>query len=107
MWRYSSFWYKNFDAMAKKTMLRQLISHWGAMNTEMQIVTATDNQVVKVTDENRLDLNPEDYPEEAEIEAEKAAVLVAAPEEEPVAIPVPPAEEPAATPRKISLGDIT
>lgn len=22
MWRYSSFWYKNFDDMAKKTLLR-------------------------------------------------------------------------------------
>ncbi len=29
MWKYSSFWYKDFDGMAKKTMLRQLISKWG------------------------------------------------------------------------------
>ena len=29
MWKYSSFWYKSFDDMAKKTMLRQLISRWG------------------------------------------------------------------------------
>ena len=33
---YSSFWYKDFDAMAKKTMIRQLISHWGVMSIEMQ-----------------------------------------------------------------------
>lgn len=36
MWKYSSFWYKSFDDMAKKTMLRQLISRWGVMSTEMQ-----------------------------------------------------------------------
>lgn len=36
MWKYSSFWYKNFDAMGKKTMLRQLISKWGVMSIEMQ-----------------------------------------------------------------------
>ena len=29
MWRYSSFWYKNFDDMAKKTLLRHIISRWG------------------------------------------------------------------------------
>lgn len=36
MWKYSSFWYKNFDDMAKKTMLRQLLSKYGVMSTEMQ-----------------------------------------------------------------------
>ena len=36
MWKYSSFWYENFDEMAKKTMLRQLISKWGVMSVEMQ-----------------------------------------------------------------------
>ena len=36
LYKYSSFWYKNFDEMAKKTMLRQLISKWGIMSTELQ-----------------------------------------------------------------------
>lgn len=35
-WMYSSFWYKDFDSMAYKTMLRQLISKWGIMSVEMQ-----------------------------------------------------------------------
>lgn len=35
-WLYSSFWYKSFDEMAYKTMLRQLISKWGIMSIEMQ-----------------------------------------------------------------------
>lgn len=47
MWRYSSFWYKNFDEMAKKTMLRQLISKWGIMSTEMQKAFENDMGVIK------------------------------------------------------------
>ncbi len=35
-WKYSSFWYKSFDEMAKKTVIRQLISKWGIMSVEMQ-----------------------------------------------------------------------
>lgn len=41
-WMYSSFWYKNFDNMAYKTMLRQLISKWGIMSTEMQQAFSSD-----------------------------------------------------------------
>lgn len=36
MWKYSSFWYKDFDGMAYKTMLRQLISKWGIMSIDLQ-----------------------------------------------------------------------
>lgn len=43
MWKYSSFWYKDFDGMAYKTMLRQLISKWGIMSIDMQ--TAEENEV--------------------------------------------------------------
>lgn len=44
MWKYSSFWYKSFDDMAKKTMLRQLISKWGVMSSEMEIAYTKDEQ---------------------------------------------------------------
>lgn len=47
MWRYSSFWYKDFDAMAHKTMLRQLISKWGTMSIEMQSAIDTDMTVIR------------------------------------------------------------
>ena len=47
MWRYSSFWYKNFDEMAKKTMLRQLISKWGVMSVEMQQAFEKDMSELK------------------------------------------------------------
>lgn len=50
MWKYSSFWYNDFDAMAKKTMLRQLISHWGAMSTELQDAIVQDDQVMAINE---------------------------------------------------------
>ena len=45
-WRYSSFWYKDFDAMACKTMLRQLISKWGIMSIDMQTAYEADMAVI-------------------------------------------------------------
>jgi recombination protein RecT len=41
-WKYSSFWYKDFDSMACKTMLRQLISKWGIMSIDLQKALASD-----------------------------------------------------------------
>lgn len=46
-WLYSSFWYKDFDGMAYKTMLRQLISKWGIMSIEMQNAIDSDMAVLK------------------------------------------------------------
>ena len=45
-WLYSSFWYKNFDEMAKKTMLRQLLSKHGLLSTEMQKAVEADQAVI-------------------------------------------------------------
>lgn len=42
-----TFWEKDFDGMAYKTMLRQLISKWGIMSVEMQDVMAKDMAVIK------------------------------------------------------------
>lgn len=42
-----SFWFVNFDGMAAKTMLRQLISKWGVMSAEMITGFAADMGVVK------------------------------------------------------------
>ena len=44
-WMYSSFWYRDFDGMAQKTLLRQLISKWGIMSTEMMNAVAEDIKV--------------------------------------------------------------
>ena len=47
LWKYSSFWYKDFDSMAFKTLLRQLISKWGVMSIEMQDAYTKDMTVMK------------------------------------------------------------
>ena len=52
-----TFWEKEFDAMAFKTMLRQLISKWGIMSIELQKAFEED---VIVADED--DLMPADMP---------------------------------------------
>lgn len=74
-WLYSSFWYKDFDAMAYKTMLRQLISKWGIMSTELK--TAFEHDVVSepspdyttVPDVALPSAMPEELPELAAQEA--------------------------------------
>ena len=40
-------WSKDFDGMAFKTMLRQLISKWGIMSIEMQTAMAADMSVIR------------------------------------------------------------
>ena len=47
LWKYSSFWYKDFDGMALKTMLRQLISKWGIMSIDLQTAIDKDMAVIQ------------------------------------------------------------
>ncbi len=42
-----TFWEKDFDAMAYKTMLRQLISKWGIMSIEMMNALDSDMAVIR------------------------------------------------------------
>lgn len=53
MWKYSSFWYKDFDGMAYKTMLRQLISKWGIMSIDLQ--KAMDGDMATINDDGSVD----------------------------------------------------
>lgn len=73
MWKYSSFWYKDFDGMAYKTMLRQLISKWGIMSIELQ--TAMDKDMSAIHDDGSVDYvdNSADY--EAVPEAPQVPVI--------------------------------
>ena len=41
-----TFWSKDFDGMAYKTMLRQLISKWGVMSIDMQTALDADYAVI-------------------------------------------------------------
>lgn len=59
MWKHSSLWYKKFDDMAKKTMLRQLISKWGVMSTELQQAYAQDAKFAAIGDGNEIITTPE------------------------------------------------
>lgn len=52
-WMYSSFWYKDFDGMAYKTMLRQLISKWGIMSIDM--VSALDSDMAVINEDGTRD----------------------------------------------------
>ena len=47
LWKYSSFWFQNFDGMAEKTMLRQLISRWGTMSIDMITAYDADMAVIR------------------------------------------------------------
>ena len=65
-------WKKDFDAMAKKTVLRNMLSKWGILSVEMQKATVTDENVVKDINENGDILSDtnveEDIPERKEAE---------------------------------------
>lgn len=58
-----TFWSKDFDAMAEKTMVRQLISKWGIMSIEMQKAYESDMGVLSQDGGIRYIDNEEDIAE--------------------------------------------
>ena len=79
-WMYSSFWYKDFDGMAYKTMLRQLISKWGIMSIEMLTAVNADMAVIREDGSmDYVDNEPEDV--YADYEVSEADQAEAAPEQ--------------------------
>lgn len=46
LWKYSSYWYTSFDEMAEKTMIRQLLSKWGMLTTEIAMAMDADMAVI-------------------------------------------------------------
>ena len=74
-----TFWSKDFDGMAYKTMLRQLISKWGIMSIEMQ--SAIDADMAVINDDGTkdyVDNQPEPQVIEAEVVMEAEPVQEAA-----------------------------
>lgn len=69
LWKYSSFWFKDFDGMALKTMLRQLISKWGIMSIDLQ--KAIDKDMAVIQEDGSVD-----YVENNTTDAEAADVVV-------------------------------
>ncbi len=93
-----TFWEKDFDGMAYKTMLRQLISKWGIMSIDMQTAIDADMAVINADgtknyvdneDENIIEqpaqtqstddipgqMNITDYPEMAPTQDARAALF--------------------------------
>ena len=68
LWKYSSFWFKDFDGMAMKTMLRQLISKWGIMSIDLQ--NAIDKDMAVIHEDGTTDY-VENEPEQNTIVAEE------------------------------------
>ena len=69
MWKYSSFWFKDFDGMALKTMLRQLISKWGIMSIDLQ--TALDKDMAVIQEDGSAEYVENEPQEAPEIVAEQ------------------------------------
>ena len=80
-----TFWEKDFDGMAYKTMLRQLISKWGIMSIELQSAIEKDAAVIGE------DMQPEYVDNQPEVVEEAVAEAVAEesaqeqPEDDPLA----------------------
>ena len=68
LWKYSSFWFTDFDEMALKTMLRQLISKWGIMSIELQ--SALDKDMSVIQEDGSADYVENDLQEEASLTQE-------------------------------------
>ena len=60
-----TFWEKDFDGMAYKTMLRQLISKWGIMSIDMTMQKALEADMAVINDNGTYD-----YVDNTEIEIE-------------------------------------
>lgn len=94
-------WTTDYDAMAIKTVIRNLISKWGIMSTELQTALTHDSEepVEEVTT-NSTNEKPETvgelFDEPKEVEAETVEVDTINPNYEPVEAEVEPdkAEEP-------------
>ena len=68
-----TFWEKDFDAMACKTMLRQLISKWGIMSIEMQ--KAIEGDMGVIGDNGKIEYVDTPAAEEPAIEAPVVEVI--------------------------------
>lgn len=78
-----TFWAKDFDGMAYKTMLRQLISKWGIMSIDL--VQAIDADMAVIREDGTADY--------VEMEQSSNDVLVVEQETESIQVEIPPVQE--------------
>lgn len=73
-------WKKDFDAMAKKTVLRNMLSKWGILSVEMQSATTKDETIQRMADDGSFmeeikDAEPIDTSEDtAEVEEDAKTI---------------------------------
>lgn len=79
MWKYSSYWYSNFDGMAEKTLIKHLLSKYGILSTELIVAVDSDEAIIN-EDGTKNYVEIEEVPET------------------PAAAPAPAKEEKAAAP---------
>lgn len=92
-----TFWEKDFDAMAYKTMLRQLISRWGIMSTEFQKAIESDMAVINSDgSKNYVDTVSEILETPEEPKPKKTIKTDVSEEPAPAAAPAETPEDPAA-----------
>ena len=66
-----TYWEKDFDGMALKTMLRQLISKWGVMSIDLQTALEDDYAVINEDGtKNYVDAVVQETPKEIEVKTE-------------------------------------
>ena len=97
-----STWSTNFDAMAKKTMIRMLLSKWGIMSVEMQQAYVNDMSVIDEDGTARyVDNQPDTIEERVHQDIEANANSQAFEDAEVIDAEVvdAPAEEPASQPQ--------
>lgn len=76
-----TFWEKDFDAMAYKTMLRQIISKWGIMSIEMQSALDADMAVINEDGTKSYVENEPETADVIEMHEIPGQATIAAPEE--------------------------
>lgn len=69
-----TFWSKDFNGMAYKTMLRQLLSKWAVMSIEMQTAMASDMAVINDNSYEYVDNQSEEETSEQTSEDQYAAI---------------------------------
>lgn len=112
---YGSFWGKYFDQMAKKTLIRILISKWGIMSSDMETAYLSEEQGTEHTVENvtgfatpntQNNLNPPvnqvEYPQGNPVYQNQAPPVDVYPE----STLTPPPEQMYPEPQVVSLDDI-
>ena len=81
LWKYSSYWYTSFDEMAEKTMIRQLLSKWGMLSTEMAQAYDADMAVINEDGSKEYVDNQPDVIDSEEINQEVQNAQQEAPEQ--------------------------